>query len=187
MLRRIALELGRRLVAQGALERAEDVFHLRLAELAESPRTPGQADALREAVARRRARRLELGEGPVADLRALQTSARLPGLLASGSAGSPGVARGPVRVVLSSAEFGKVQPGDVLVAPFTNPGWTPLFQHVAAVVVDTGSSASHAAIVAREYGIPAVMGTGDGTTRRQDGQPVKGDGDRGLVLIDPAR
>jgi phosphohistidine swiveling domain-containing protein len=74
------------------------------------------------------------------------------------SPGSPGVATGPVRVVRGPHELSKLAPGDVLVAPVTNPSWTPLFSRAIAVVVDTGGSASHAAIVAREYGIPAVIG-----------------------------
>jgi pyruvate,water dikinase len=70
----------------------------------------------------------------------------------------------------------------VLVAPVTNPAWTPLFQRAVAVVVDTGGTASHAAIVAREYGIPAVMGTVNGTQKLNDGQWIQVDGTRALVL-----
>jgi pyruvate,water dikinase len=69
----------------------------------------------------------------------------------------------------------------VLVAPYTNPAWTPLFQRAVAVVVDSGGAGSHAAIVAREYGIPAVMATIDGTRELSDGQQVRVDGDQGLV------
>src|SRR5206468_9058630 len=97
------------------------------------------------------------------------------GALVAGMPGSPGLAQGPVRVVRNGSEFGKLRPGEVLVAPFTNPAWTPLFQRAAAVVVDAGGAASHAAIVAREYHIPAVMGTGDATTRLVDGQVVRVD------------
>jgi pyruvate,water dikinase len=104
------------------------------------------------------------------------------GTLLIGSPGSPGLASGPVRIVKDVSEFGELLPGEVLVAPATNPAWTPLFQRAAAVVVDTGSSASHAAIVAREYGIPAVMGTFDGTRKLRDGQWIQVDGSRGLVL-----
>ncbi|MGH2353578.1 MAG: PEP-utilizing enzyme, partial [Chloroflexota bacterium] len=104
------------------------------------------------------------------------------GAVLAGTPGSAGIAEGPVRVVGSASEFGMLQPGEVLVAPFTNPAWTTLFQHAAAVVVDTGGAASHAAIVAREYGIPAVMGTVDGTRRLRDGQRVRVDGARGLVF-----
>jgi pyruvate,water dikinase len=74
--------------------------------------------------------------------------------------------------------------GDVLVCPYTNPAWTPLFQRAVAVVVDSGGVGSHAAIVAREYGIPAVMGTGTGTTVLIDGQRVTVDGASGLVTAD---
>ena len=71
--------------------------------------------------------------------------------------------------------------GDVLVCPYTNPAWTPLFQRAVAVVVDSGGVGSHAAIVAREYGIPAVMGTGSATRILTDGQRITVDGDSGRV------
>ncbi len=103
-------------------------------------------------------------------------------VLVAGTPGSPGVAEGPVRVVRDPAAFGSLLPGEVLVAPYTNPSWTPLFTRAAAVVVDTGAAMSHAAIVAREYGVPAVMGTGDGTRRLSDGQWVRVDGSRGQVF-----
>jgi pyruvate,water dikinase len=92
------------------------------------------------------------------------------------------VAEGSVRVVHDASEFGKLRAGEVLVAPYTNPAWTPLFERAAAVVVDSGGPASHAAIVAREYGIPAVMATVEGTQRLVDGQRVRVDGAAGLVL-----
>jgi pyruvate,water dikinase len=86
-------------------------------------------------------------------------------------------------VVLSLADAGKIQPGDVLVAPATMPAWTPLFASIAAVVTDVGGVLSHAAIVAREYNIPAVLGTGNGTSVLRDGQMVEVDGDAGTVRI----
>src|SRR5262249_43588190 len=107
--------------------------------------------------------------------------ARAAAVLLRGTPGSPGVAEGQVRVIRDSREFGRLLPGEVLVAPFTNPAWTPLFQRAVAVVVDTGGAASHAAIVAREYGIPAVMGTAEGTRRLADGERVRVDGSRGIV------
>ena len=91
-----------------------------------------------------------------------------------------------MRVVRDPAAFGSLLPGEVLVAPYTNPSWTPLFTRAAAVVVDTGAAMSHAAIVAREYGVPAVMGTGDGTRRLSDGQWVRVDGSRGQVFVSSA-
>ena len=136
-------------------------------------------------VAHRKAKRESLANKPLIDLRllAIPSQARTgEDILLSGTPGSPGIARGPVRVVQSASEFGKLQAGEVLVAPVTNPAWTPLFQRAAAVVVDTGGSASHAAIVAREYGIPAVMGTMNGTTELKDGQWVEVDGSHGLVM-----
>jgi pyruvate,water dikinase len=105
-----------------------------------------------------------------------------PNLL-QGNAGSPGTARGPARVIRSLAESAKLQPGDILVAETTAPPWTPLFASAAAVVTDTGGILSHCAVVAREYGIPAVVGTGTATMMIQDGQTVEVDGQAGTVRI----
>jgi phosphoenolpyruvate synthase/pyruvate phosphate dikinase len=167
----------------------EDVFHLRLEELEGlgMPERLSQETCtrIRELVVKRRAKREALSGTPMVDPRLLAVEAQArPGeqVLLSGAPGSPGVASGPARIVCDSAEFGKLQPGDVLVAPVTNPAWTPLFQQAAAVVVDTGGGASHAAIVAREYGVPAVMGTLTGTQKLTDGQWITVDGARGLVL-----
>ncbi|HEX9028870.1 MAG TPA: PEP-utilizing enzyme, partial [Anaerolineales bacterium] len=189
-IRHIALELGRRLKQAGALDEVEDVFHLRLEELeALGEPWPPSSEILariRALVSRRKARRETLAATPLVDPRLLAVVPHAaPGeaVLLNGSPGSPGVASGPVRIVLDSSQFTRLQPGDVLVAPATNPAWTPLFQRAAAVVVDSGGAASHAAIVAREYGVPAVMGTIDGTRLLKDGQRVRVDGSRGLVLI----
>ena len=103
------------------------------------------------------------------------------GVLVAGMPASSGTAAGPVRVLRQPADFGALLPGEILVCPYTNPSWTPLFALAAAVVVDTGGAGSHAAIVAREYGIPAVMGTGDGTRVLTDGQRVLVDGTAGEV------
>jgi rifampicin phosphotransferase len=101
--------------------------------------------------------------------------------LLTGVPASGGRATGPVRVIREPAEFGALRGGDVLVCPYTNPTWTSLFQRAAAVVVDSGGIGSHAAIVAREYGMPAVMGTGSGTTVPVAGQQITVDGDTGRV------
>ena len=187
--RQVTLELGRRLEGAGGLITAADVFHLRLEELEElgQPWPPKEETLahIRALVARRQAKREALASTLMIDPRLLAVESRaLTGedVLLSGTPGSPGIASGPVRIVLDGSEFGKLQPGDILVAPVTNPAWTPLFLHAAAVVVDTGSSASHAAIVAREYGVPAVMGTLNGTQQLTDGQWILVDGSRGLVL-----
>jgi phosphoenolpyruvate synthase/pyruvate phosphate dikinase len=168
------------------LDAPEDIFHLKLEELERIDATwlPQQQPAaeLRATVVRRRARWADLEGTPLVDPRLLRRSEVAADALLHGTPGSPGVTEGPVRVIRDTSEFDKLRSGEVLVAPYTNPAWTPLFQRAIAVVVDTGTAASHAAIVAREYGIPAVMGTMDGTQRLTDGQQVQVDGNRGLVL-----
>jgi phosphohistidine swiveling domain-containing protein len=100
-----------------------------------------------------------------------------------GHPGSAGRAEGVVRRIDSPEEGDRLQPGEILVASKTNVGWTPLFPRAAAVVTDIGSSLSHAAIVARELGIPAVVGCGDATMRLHTGDRVRVDGGRGVVEI----
>jgi rifampicin phosphotransferase len=185
VLHRTLLESGRRLTEVGVLDNSADVFHLRFDELERidavwPPPTP-LARELRERMQRRKRRRAELETTPLVDPRLIRADAPPEAALVHGTPGSRGVAEGPACVIRSAAEFARLQPGDVVVAPYTNPAWTPLFQRAAAVVVDSGGAMSHAAIVAREYGIPAVMGTADGTTRLEDGQRVRVDGTRGLV------
>lgn len=101
----------------------------------------------------------------------------------TGFAGSPGVAEGPARVIMSTAEIDQVQPGEVLVCPITAPSWAPVFSRIAATVTDIGGMMSHAAIVCREYGLPAVVGTGFGTQTIKTGQRVRVDGSKGTVTI----
>jgi len=188
-IRRISLELGRRLAQTGALDEVEEVFHLQLNELEalgkQWPPSEQTITQIRSLVARRKAKRESLANKPMVDPRLLAITSRDQagkGVLLNGTSGSPGIASGPAKIVHDVSEFGKLRAGDVLIAPVTNPSWTPLFQRAIAVVVDTGGSASHAAIVAREYGIPAVMGTINGTKELEDGQWIQVDGSRGLVL-----
>ena len=188
-IRHISLELGRRLVQAGAMDDAQDVFHLRLDELDTFDRQWPPAEQtvakIQALVDRRKTKRESLADKPMFDPRLLaagRQSGAGDDVLLHGTSGSPGIARGPAKIVHDVSEFGKLRAGDVLVAPVTNPAWTPLFQRAIAVVVDTGGAASHAAIVAREYGIPAVMGTMKGTKELRDGQWIQVDGSRGLVL-----
>ncbi len=102
-----------------------------------------------------------------------------------GKAASAGVTRGAARVISSLAEAGKLQPGEVLVTKATTPPWTPLFGVATAVVTDTGGVLSHCAVVAREYGIPAVVGTGNGTQVIRDGQMLEVNGSAGTVRLMP--
>ena len=101
--------------------------------------------------------------------------------IVSGVPASAGRATGSVRVIRQPEEFADLQPGEILVAPLTSPAWTPLFNRAAGVVTDVGSAAAHASIIAREFGIPAVVGCGDATSRLQTGMRVTVDGTTGNV------
>ena len=179
------LEAGERLARAGVLDHPSDVWHLRFEELSAitdpAEVTADHRDRLRALVADRAARRQEYAGAPLISPASLRPRPPDSRALVIGSPASPGTATGPVRVIRQPSEFGLLQPGEVLVCPYTNPSWTPLFELAAAAVVDTGSIGSHAAITAREYGIPAVMGTGDGTRRLTDGQLVEVDGGTGQV------
>ena len=90
---------------------------------------------------------------------------------------------GPARVITSADEFGRLRKGDILVAVATNPAWTPLFPLASAVVTEVGGGATHCSLVAREYGLPCVMGTGVATQVIRDGQMITVDGTRGVVYL----
>lgn len=100
-----------------------------------------------------------------------------------GFAGSAGLVEGPARVIQSFEEFPTLQSGEILVCPATSTAWTPLFLKIAAVVTDTGGMLTHAAIAAREYGIPAVVGTWNATNSIHDGDIIRVDGTAGLVEV----
>ena len=100
-----------------------------------------------------------------------------------GFAASSGVVEGTARIVRSVEEISRLQDGDILVCQVTNPTWAPIFQKISGAVSDIGGSMSHAAIVAREYGLPAVVGTGTATQRIKDGQRIRVDGGRGVVTL----
>lgn len=188
MTRTTLLELGARLVQRGALAQVDDVFFLRLAELDEV-RTASGPRWLRT-VARRRAEHrqwLPLSPPPVV-VGALDPASALPppvpdATVLKGLAVSGGVVEGVARVVLRSDEDTRVAPGEILVAPFTDPGWAPYFVAASALVVDLGGMLSHGSIIAREYGIPAVVNVGHATRRIASGMRVRVDGFRGEVTI----
>ncbi len=100
-----------------------------------------------------------------------------------GFAASPGVVEGVARVLKTAAEIGEIRDGEILVCPVTNPSWGPVFGRIKAAVSDIGGTMSHAAIVAREYGMPAVVGTGQATKRIVTGQRLRVDGNTGIVTI----
>ena len=101
----------------------------------------------------------------------------------TGCPASPGVAEGLARVLLRVDQLGELEDGEILVAPVTSPSWTPVFHRIAGAVLDTGGIMCHAAIVAREYGLPAVVGTGTGTKRIRSGDRLRVDATTGLVTI----
>jgi pyruvate,water dikinase len=101
----------------------------------------------------------------------------------NGKGASAGVVRGPARVTLSQEDFGRIQPGDIIVCPSSNPSWVPVFTIAGGLVTNTGGVLSHAAVVAREFGLPAVVGIGDATTRIADGRLVEIDGTAGTVRL----
>lgn len=182
------IEIGRRLASHGWLANPDDVWFLTWPEVEALPDpAKRRVDAtVASMAARRAAAYAERASAPLiapATLYGRRSRGRSDdvGVLVSGTGGGGGTASGPARVIRHPDEFGCLQSGEVLVCPATNPSWTPLFARAAAIVVDHGGIASHAAIVAREYGIPAVMGCGSATDILRTGQPVTVDGDRGLV------
>lgn len=96
---------------------------------------------------------------------------------------SPGIATGRARVILQADAANTIQPGEILIAPHTDPGWTPCFLAAAGVVVDIGGLLSHGSVVAREYGLPAVVNVGLATRMIKTGQQVRVDGYRGTVTV----
>ena len=191
VLRRCALRLGESLQSGGVIARVDDIFFLVRDELFEG--SPQQdVVSLRRAEWERQRRLiapLTIGKVPklIADsmtgtVDAVRTTKEVPVGAVVGDPASPGRASGPVRIVRSPDDFDLFQSGEVLVAQSTAPAWTPLFARAAAVVTDGGTLAAHASLVAREYGIPAVVGTGDATIRLRDGQVVVVDGGAGMVI-----
>jgi phosphohistidine swiveling domain-containing protein len=187
-IRHALLALGERMVAAGALDRADDVFYLDYDEL--PALVSGEAGDWRGLVATRRAEhvRLErLSPPPVvvgpwdesSGAWAVDTDAHV----LKGISVSAGVARGPARVFTSVDTDEPVLPGEILVAPFTDPGWTPYFVPAAGIVMDMGGLLSHGSIIAREYGIPAVVNVGPATRIIRTGQIIEVDGDAGEVRI----
>ena len=181
----------------GAVAIAEDAFFLTRDELLIAAASP-TAEDLSGTVAQRRTtwerqRRLmaplAIGEAPrlmareLGALESLRKDEKIPEDALAGQPASPGRASGRVRILRGPEEFLRFQAGEVLVASSTSPGWTPLFSLAAAVVTDGGSLAAHASLVAREYGIPAVVATQDATHRLADGQWVTVDGSSGYVLL----
>jgi rifampicin phosphotransferase len=192
LLRHAAHRLGERLQTAAVIDNTDDAYFLTLTELAaglrdDPPRLSDTAQARRTAWRRQRrlAPPLSLGTTPRL-LRAVLGGAQdaPPGASQDqvvGQPASPGRATGQVRVIHGLDEFDQFDTGEILVAPITTPAWTMLLARAAGVVTDGGTLAAHASLVAREYAIPAVVGTGDATHRLVTGQVVTVDGSAGTV------
>jgi len=201
-LRRLVLELGRRLVDGGSLGTAEDVFFFETPEIeaAIAARASGKArpELARLAHERRELReaRKRLHPPPVVPpdhklrfgpfgMSAWETQRHNEpaGAVLRGFAVSPGRVSAPASVIRSPDDFLRMEPGTILVCSTTTPAWTPLFSQSRGLVTDVGGILAHGSIVAREYGIPAVLGTGIATTRIRSGQTILVDGDAGTVTL----
>jgi pyruvate,water dikinase len=200
--RRFCLALGERLVQRGCLSRPDDVFFLHKDELRDAIKNHPD---LKPTAAQRRAEMerwtrvvppFHLGQStpPNADPFFIAMVDKMLGLLPvepstdpdviAGVAASPGTVQGTAKVVRSLNEASKLQAGDIMVCEMTVPTWVPLFATVKAVVADSGGILSHCAIVAREFRLPAVVGTRVGTEVIRDGMTITVDGDKGLVRIE---
>ena len=192
---RVALrELGRRFVERGLITEIEQVFMLTDAEL---DRVRHEPESFRQTIAQRWEQYLSLfdlepvfivnGSVPTLSEMARRDARRLDavaaGTVLTGAAGSGGVATGRARVVLDAADPLGLEPGDVLIAPQTDPSWVPLFIPAVAVVVNVGAVGSHAMIVSRELGIPCVASVADATMLIPDGATVTVDGNAGTVTV----
>ena len=194
VMRRAVLRIGGWLAENGAIAEADDVFFMTRDEVLQAL---GGATAVTPAdLAGRRDLRAEqarlvpprqVGHANRMMEKVWDSFPKLVGAvpsdraIVSGVPASAGRATGPVRVIRRPEEFSELQPGEILVAPLTSPAWTPLFNRAAAVVTDVGSAAAHASIIAREFGIPAVVGCGDATSRLPTGMRVTVDGTTGNV------
>ena len=182
--RAAARDIGRQLVAAGVLADVEDVFYLTMDELRPLPADVAEVVAFRR---RRRQHHRTLAlpvtfTGTPEPLHRDDAAADDSDTI-TGAAGAQGQVDGPARVVLDPGDAEPLQPGEILVCRFTDPSWTPLFMLAEALVIDIGGPASHGAIVARELGLPCVIGTGDGTQRIRTGDRIAVDGSTGIVRI----
>jgi len=202
MLRRLVREVGRRMAAAGAIAERDEVFWLKWEEVQEAARVLdiGQSAAdYRRVIAERREtwKRVQGVTPPVA--LPIKGGGRLFGLdvrrwmpvrsdqtassIIKGIGASAGRVTGVACVIHGPEEFDQMKPGAILVAKITTPAWTPLFALASGIVTDVGGPLSHSSIVAREYGVPAVLGTGVATHRIRSGQQITVDGNSGVVTM----
>jgi phosphohistidine swiveling domain-containing protein len=188
--RLMALRAAHFLVRDGLLEDAETIFYLRIEEVQTALRGAMPVETVRHLITQRRLERqrnaarhlpdLFVGERPL-----YAESLPTQGTVLTGLPSSPGRVTGIARVLYSPQEGARLQPGEILVAPSTDPGWTPLFLLASGLVMETGGYLSHGAIVAREYGIPAVLNIPLATKCIPDGSSILLDGAQGVVQVLP--
>jgi pyruvate,water dikinase len=202
VLRRMLREIGSRMVAAGAIDDGDEVFWLKWEELEDATRRleSGQlVEDCRPAIAeRQKTWQSERAVAPPvvlpikggAKVLGIDFSSLMPARTSQdekdvirGIGASPGKVTGPASVIHGPEEFDRMKPGDILVARITTPAWTPLFALASGIVTDVGGPLSHSSIVAREYGVPAVLGTGVATRRIHSGEQISVDGDHGQVEL----
>lgn len=192
-LRKMLSELGHRLANNGAIAQTQDVYWLEAKEVDASALALERGEPLKNY-----SRTVTMRQAKWQAMRHISPPTTLPRKtwmaafypnegrkdnLIKGFGASAGKVTAPACVILGPEDFGKLRPGDVIVTGITTPAWTPLFARAAAIVTDIGGLLSHSSIVAREYGIPAVLATGNGTRRICDGQVITVDGGAGTVTL----
>jgi len=200
LLRAMLHELGKRFVEGGAIQQADDIFYLEKNEIdvcITKLQSGAALENLSDRVVERKVflkRARQTTPPPMMPLKKRVMGIKTETFIAAsgesqtgntlkGVATSAGKVTAPARVLHGPEDFDQMRPGDVLVAGTTTPAWTPLFAMASAVVTDIGGPLSHGSIVAREYGIPAVMGTGVATRRITRGQTITVDGGLGIVTL----
>lgn len=199
LLRQMLAELGQRFVSARLIDQPEDIYWLHKDEVIHAAENLDRNEPLGELSASVQKRKTILESAnrvappmmlPILKIFGFDLMSLKSGRVKrdgadslKGVAASPGIITAPASVLNGPEDFSKMETGNVLVASMTTPAWTPLFARAAAVVTDIGGPLSHGSIVAREYGIPAVLGTASATKHIQDGQQITVDGDKGIVII----
>jgi pyruvate,water dikinase len=190
--RTFALQVAERMVRAGIIERRDDVFFLHAAEVPALLRTPSDQRGL---IAERRARHAHnatltpirnVGAPPppvIPDRFEAERRETTDAGVLLGTGASAGVVRGEARIALGPQDFARIRPGDIIVCPSSNPSWVPVFTIAGGLVTNTGGVLSHAAVVAREFALPAVVGVADATRTIRDGQTIEIDGTEGTVRL----
>ncbi len=188
--RRIIVEIGRRYAAAGLIGDPGDIFYLTVPEVERQERGRGlSAMGIKDLVQERKAKwEHQVNQPAPFIVRSDGVINRTNSVLFNernelrGIAAASGAARGRARIIREPSQAGSFRAGEILVAPYTEPGWAPLFLLARALVMEVGGSICHGAIVAREYGIPAVVGVRGATELIRDGDEITVDGDRGVVV-----